>query len=139
MREILQAIPEEEIAKSEKTSVEESAQRERLEAEVAGRVRSWSRQWLESFYDQAVSGEDREDFGAKLDFAHSMEAEIAGMVGETDSFNQRLLAPRYREGVGVFLDTLIDFVSEKSLTIFVLIFPGKSSISTVCEVPSLTL
>lgn len=117
MRDIPNGIPPEEIAKQEKTPGEEPEQRERLEAEVAGRVRSWSRQWLEQHYagsDILPRIEAEDDFGTKLDFAHSMEAEIAEMVDETDSFNQRLLAPRYREGVSVFLDTLIDFVADKA-------------------------
>jgi len=113
MRDRPQPIPEEEISKVNKS--EAAVETAELDQETRQRVSVWSRQWLESFYDQASSGDDdREDFGAKLDFARSMEAEIAGMVGETDSFNQRLLAPRYREGVGVFLDTLIDFVADKA-------------------------
>lgn len=114
MRDRPQPIPEDEIAKvTQSESTRETIQE--LDLETRQRVASWSRHWLENFYGQASTREeDRKDFGAKLDFAHSMETEIAGMVGETDSFNQRLLAPRYREGVGVFLDTLIDFVADKA-------------------------
>lgn len=112
MRDIPNAIPPEEVAKANESEL--APEDLGLDRNTRQRVASWARQKLESLYDQAASGEGREDFGAKLDFAHSMEAEIAGMVGETDSFNQRLLAPRYREGVSIFLNSLIDFIEEKA-------------------------
>lgn len=105
MRDVAQYIPEEE--RTQETITE-------LDSEIRQRVAAWSRQWLDNFYNQGSPSEGREDFRAKLDFAHALKAKIAEMVGETNSFSQGLLALRYREGVGIFLNALIDFVAEKS-------------------------
>ncbi len=103
--------------KDKESIIEPNATREvkpGLDSQTSQHVRDWSHAWLQDFYDKALSSKKLKDFIYKLDFSRDLEAEIATMVGESDSYNQRLLAPRYREGVSIFLNTLIDFIEDKS-------------------------
>ncbi len=83
-----------------------------LDSQVSQRVRDWSLGWLQNFYDGAQGLVD--DFGSRFGFASDLESKIAMIVGESDSRGQGFLAPKYREGISIFLNTLIDFIENKS-------------------------
>ena len=84
-----------------------------LDSQTSELVAEWSRVWLHNFYDKAQG--PGTDFGAIFDFTESVETQIAQLAGETESHNKGLLTFRYRESINIFLNSLIDFVEEKSI------------------------
>jgi len=111
MLETFGHLPEKKSTKASTPALEKKVVLE-LDIQTSQRVRGWSHAWLQDFYDSAEGPED--DFGAKLDFANRVESQIAELVGESESHSQRLLTPRYREGIAIFLNSLIDFIENKS-------------------------
>lgn len=83
-----------------------------LDPTVKERVRNWSKEWLQNFYNTAKTYDGVSEF--PFDFGNNLQADIAELVGEGESFRKGLLTEVFSQGVHTFLLEFIDFVKIKA-------------------------
>lgn len=81
-----------------------------LDQDKAKEVADWSRSLFEDIYDKGELGGTRGPFEA----VRLVEEKIADLTCQTESWEGGRITPAYREGVGLFMERLIDFTKEKT-------------------------
>jgi predicted GNAT family N-acyltransferase len=110
MRDTAQLIPEDEISKVDHPeSVKETTPE--IDSETQQRVASWSRQWLENFYNNTSTGEETKS--RSMDYLRFFRADLARLVGENQSLEKGLYAPNFRITTKIFFEQLLDFIETK--------------------------